>query len=85
MGAVELLEPLDPESAVGRFLQRRGQALHHVAYRTDDLKRDLARLEADGVRLIDRTPRAGARGHPVAFLHPSGTGGVLVELIERPA
>ena len=85
IGAVELLEPLGPHTTVGRFLQRQGQGLHHVAYRTHDLESDLARLDAEGVPLIDRTPRRGARGHRVAFLHPSGTGGVLVELVERPA
>ncbi len=85
VGAVELLEPLGPETTVGRFLLRRGQALHHVAYRTDDIERDLARLEAAGLERIDPTPRAGANGHRVAFLQPSGTGGVLIELVERPA
>lgn len=85
VGAVELLEPLGPDTTVGRFLQRQGQGLHHVAYLTHDLEGDLARLDAEGVPLIDRAPRTGARGHRVAFLHPSGTGGVLVELVERPA
>jgi methylmalonyl-CoA/ethylmalonyl-CoA epimerase len=83
VGQVELLEPLGPDTTVGRFLARRGPSLHHVAYRSDDLEADLARLEADGVELIDRTPRAGARGHKVAFLHPSAGGGVLIELVER--
>ncbi|MSR19433.1 MAG: methylmalonyl-CoA epimerase [Gemmatimonadetes bacterium] len=85
VGAVELLEPLGPDTTVGRFLERHGQGLHHIAYRTQDLEGDLARLDAEGVPLIDRVPRMGARGHRVAFLHPSGTGGVLVELVERPA
>lgn len=84
VGDVELLEPLGPDTTVGRFLQRRGPSLHHVAYLSHDLEGDLARLEAEGVPLIDRVPRPGARGHRVAFLHPSGTGGVLVELVERP-
>lgn len=85
VGAVELLEPLKPDTTVGRFLDRRGQGLHHIAYRTDDLEGDLGRLEAAGMRLIDRVPRTGAQGHRVAFVHPSSTGGILVELVERPA
>ena len=83
VGAIELLEPLGPETTVGRFLARRGQALHHIAYRTDDLESELTRLEAGGVQLIDRTPRPGVNGHMVAFLHPSSTGGVLTELVQR--
>ena len=76
---VELLRPLGPETAVGRFLQRSGPGLHHVAYGTDaalDAVRDA------GFRLIDERPRAGIRNSRVAFLHPSSTGGVLTELVE---
>jgi len=80
---IELLEPLAPDTTVGRFLERRGPGLHHVAYRTDDIESELARLEAAGIRLIDREPRSGAHGHRVAFLHPSSTGGVLMELVEH--
>lgn len=80
-GRLELLEPLTPDSAVGRFLARRGPGLHHIAYRVPDLEAALARLSADGVELIDRAPRPGAHGHRVAFLHPRSTGGVLVELV----
>lgn len=83
VGSLELLEPLGPDTTVGRFLDRRGPSLHHVAYRTDDIEADLERLHADGVELIDRVPRAGAGGHRVAFLHPSAAGGVLIELVER--
>lgn len=83
VGAVELLEPLGPSTTVGRFLERRGQGLHHVAYRTADIVAELARLEAAGVPLIDRTPRPGAHGHSVAFLHPSAAGGVLIELVQH--
>lgn len=83
VGNVELLEPLGPDTTVGRFLERRGQGLHHIAYRSDDIVSDLARIEAAGLRLIDRTPREGANGHQVAFIHPSSTGGVLVELVQR--
>ncbi|HSJ09677.1 MAG TPA: methylmalonyl-CoA epimerase [Longimicrobiales bacterium] len=80
-GRLELLEPLSPDSAVGRFLARRGGGLHHIAYRVPDLEAALARLSEAGVELIDREPRAGAHGHRVAFLHPRSTGGVLVELV----
>lgn len=83
VGAIELLEPLAPETTVGRFLARRGPGLHHVAYRTEDLEGDLMRLQAAGLQLIDRVPRTGAHGHRVAFVHPSSTGGILVELVER--
>lgn len=82
VGSVELLEPLGPETTVGRFLDRRGPGLHHLAYRVPDLPRTLARLRDAGVELIDHEPRTGARGHQVAFLHPRSTGGVLVELVE---
>jgi methylmalonyl-CoA/ethylmalonyl-CoA epimerase len=81
-GSLELLEPTDPASAVARFLEKRGPGLHHVAYRVADLDAALARLAASGMELIDHTPRAGARGHRVAFLHPRSCGGVLVELVE---
>lgn len=83
VGDIELLEPLAADTTVGRFLERRGQALHHVAYRTDDLEGELARLEAAGLRLIDRSARIGAKGHLVAFIHPSSTDGILVELVQR--
>jgi methylmalonyl-CoA/ethylmalonyl-CoA epimerase len=81
-GRIELLEPASDASSVARFLARRGPGLHHIAYRVADLGAELARLEAAGVPLIDRAPRRGAHGRRVAFLHPRGTGGVLVELVE---
>jgi methylmalonyl-CoA epimerase len=79
---VELLRPLSADSPVGRFLERRGPGLHHVAYRVDDIDAALARLRAQGVRLIDEQPRVGIRGSRVAFLHPAATGAVLTELVE---
>ena len=82
-GQIELLEPLGPATPVGRFLERRGQALHHIAYRTRDLQADLDRLAAQGVELVDAAPRPGARGHLVAFLPPRSTGGILVELVQH--
>lgn len=83
VGAVELLEPTDPDTPVGRFLDRRGPGLHHVALRTPDIAADLRRLEGEGFEPIDAEPRTGAGGHRVAFLHPRGTAGVLVELVQR--
>ena len=82
IGSLELLEPLGPESTVGRFLARRGPGLHHIAYRVPNLPQALARLKAEGVRLIDDVPRPGARGHQVAFVHPRSSEGILVELVE---
>jgi methylmalonyl-CoA/ethylmalonyl-CoA epimerase len=81
---VELLRPLGPETAVGKFLERRGPGLHHVAYRVEDINAELARLADQGIELIDREPRTGIRNTRVAFLHPRATGGVLSELVEAP-
>lgn len=79
---VELLQPLTPDSAVGKFLERSGPGLHHVAYRTGDIDSALAAVRAAGLRLIDEQPRTGIRRSRVAFLHPKSTGGVLTELVE---
>jgi methylmalonyl-CoA epimerase len=81
-GHIELLEPLSPDTTVGKFLARRGPGLHHVAYRVTSIEETLQALSAAGVRLIDERPRAGIRGSQVAFLHPSATGGVLTELVQ---
>jgi methylmalonyl-CoA/ethylmalonyl-CoA epimerase len=81
-GHVELLEPLGPETAVGKFLSRRGPGLHHVAYRVEDIEETLRALAGAGLRLIDERPRTGIRGSRVAFLHPSSTGGVLTEIVQ---
>jgi methylmalonyl-CoA epimerase len=79
---LELLRPLGEDTPVGRFLASRGEGLHHVAYRVDDLDAELARLRDAGVRLIDEVARVGIRGSRVAFVHPSATGGVLTELVQ---
>ncbi|MBV8955216.1 MAG: methylmalonyl-CoA epimerase [Solirubrobacterales bacterium] len=81
-GHVELLEPLGPETGVGRFLARKGPGLHHVAYRVQDVEAALGTLSAAGLRLIDERPRGGIRGSRVAFLHPASTGGVLTEIVQ---
>ena len=79
---VELLEPDSADTPIGRFLARRGPGIHHICFSVDDLDRMLDRCRAANVRLIDETPRIGAEGKRIAFLHPSSTGGVLVELSE---
>ena len=79
---VELLRPLGPDTAVGKFLARSGPGLHHVAYGTDDIDSALAAVRDAGLALIDEQPRTGIRGSRVAFLHPKSTGGVLTELVE---
>lgn len=79
---VELLRPLAEDSAVGRFLDRNGPGLHHVAYGTDDIQAALEAARSAGLRLIDEQPRSGIRNSRVAFLHPKSTGGVLTELVE---
>jgi methylmalonyl-CoA/ethylmalonyl-CoA epimerase len=79
---VELLEAHTPDSPIGRFVARRGPGIHHVCFAVDDIDATLARCRQAGVRLIDETPRIGAEGKRIAFLHPSSTAGVLVELSE---
>jgi methylmalonyl-CoA/ethylmalonyl-CoA epimerase len=79
---VELLEADTPDSPVGRFVAKRGPGIHHVCFAVDDLDGTLARCRAAGIRLIDDTPRIGAEGKRIAFIHPGATGGVLVELTE---
>ena len=81
-GHVELLRPLGPETAVGKFLERKGPGLHHVAYAVDDIDATLEKLATAGLELIDRQPRVGIRESRVAFLHPRSTGGVLTEIVE---
>ncbi len=81
---LQLLGPTGPETTVGKFIARRGEGLHHIAYEVDDLEGTLAELKAKGVPLIDEQPRKGGRGHMVAFVHPKGNHGLLVELIQRP-
>jgi methylmalonyl-CoA/ethylmalonyl-CoA epimerase len=79
---IELLEPLSPETPVGKFLQKRGPGIHHVAIRVTDIHASLAHLKEQGIRLIDENPRVGAGGCLVAFVHPSSASGVLLELVQ---
>jgi methylmalonyl-CoA/ethylmalonyl-CoA epimerase len=83
-GHVELLQPLDAETVVGKFIERRGDGLHHVAYAVDDIDATLEQLKGSGVELIDERARVGIRGSRVAFLHPKATGSVLTEIVEPP-
>lgn len=80
---VELLEPLSPDSVVGRFLAKRGPGIHHLAVEVEDIHASLAALKSKGARLIDEKPRLGARGCLVAFIHPAATNGVLLELVQH--
>jgi len=80
---VELLEALSPDSAVAKFIEKRGPGIHHIAIEVDDIKASLADLKNKGARLIDETPRVGAGGCLVAFVHPSSANGVLLELVQH--
>jgi methylmalonyl-CoA epimerase len=82
---VELLSPLGPDTPVGKFLERKGPGLHHVAYRVDDIDAALDQLRGQGVDLIDSEPRTGIRNSRVAFVHPKATGSVLTEIVEPAA
>ena len=79
---VQLLEPLSTETPVGRFLDRNGEGLHHVAYAVASIERALDHLKAQGARLVDDEPRVGGRGFRIAFVHPGDLGGTLIELVE---
>jgi methylmalonyl-CoA/ethylmalonyl-CoA epimerase len=81
-GHVELLRPLNPDTPVGKYLDKRGPGLHHVAYAVDDIDDVLAKLKEAGIELIDSEPRVGIRESRVAFVHPRSTGGVLTEIVE---
>ena len=80
---IELLEPLSQDSPVGKFLEKRGPGIHHIAVRVTDIRASLAQLKEKGTRLIDETPRIGAGGCLVAFVHPSSANGVLLELVQH--
>jgi len=81
---LELLEPMSPDSPISKFLEKRGGGIHHIAVSVENIRAALRDLKAKGARLIDEEPRLGAAGCLVAFIHPSSTGGVLLELVEDP-
>ncbi len=82
---VQLLEPLGPDTPVGRFLERRGEGVHHVGYGVDDIGASMTALAAAGIRVLDSRPRHGSMGASIAFLHPGDVGGVLTELVQSAA
>jgi methylmalonyl-CoA/ethylmalonyl-CoA epimerase len=81
---IELLESSDPEGPIGKFIEKKGEGIHHLAFAVDDLAKALPEVEEKGVRLIDKSPRKGAEGLNIGFLHPKSTFGVLTELCEDP-
>ena len=80
---IELLESTDPEGPIGKFIEKKGEGVHHVAIATNGLQANLTELDGKGVQLIDKTPRKGAEGMTIAFLHPKSTQGILTELCEN--
>ena len=80
---IELLEPTSEDSPISKFLEKRGGGIHHIAVEVEDIKASLAKLKSQGMRLIDESPRIGAEGCLIAFVHPSSTSGVLLELIQK--
>lgn len=84
-GYVELIQPTDPDGPIARFLAKRGQGMHHVAYQVPDIERALAAVAAAGARLIDEAPRRGVHDWRIAFIHPDSCAGVLTELVEVPS
>jgi methylmalonyl-CoA/ethylmalonyl-CoA epimerase len=82
---IELLESTDPEGPIGKFIEKKGEGVHHIAFAVENLADTLREVEAKGFQLIDKHPRQGAEGLNIAFLHPKSTGGVLLELCEDPS
>ncbi len=80
---IELLESTDPEGPISKFIEKRGEGVHHIAFMVKNLEEKLTVAENEGIRLIDKTPRKGAEGLDIAFLHPKSTGGVLIEVCEE--
>lgn len=80
---IELLAATDPDSAIAKFIEKRGEGIHHVAFAVDDIYKELARLEKEGFRILNKEPKRGADNKLVAFVHPKGTHGVLVELCQE--
>ena len=85
VGYIQLLEPLSPDTPVGRFIARRGEGIHHVGYGVANIEEALATVAGTGIRLVDERPRHGSLGASIAFLHPADLGGVLTELVQSPS
>jgi methylmalonyl-CoA/ethylmalonyl-CoA epimerase len=85
VGYIQLLEPLSPDTPVGRFIARRGEGIHHVGYGVANIEEALATVAGTGIRLVDERPRHGSMGASIAFLHPADLGGVLTELVQAPS
>jgi methylmalonyl-CoA/ethylmalonyl-CoA epimerase len=85
VGYIQLLEPLSPDTPVGRFIARRGEGIHHVGYGVTNIEEALATVAGTGIRLVDERPRHGSMGASIAFLHPADLGGVLTELVQSPS
>ena len=81
-GRIELTEPTSADSPIAKFLEKRGEGIHHIAFEVEDVAKELARLKSEGVQLIDETPRLGSHNMMIAFLHPKSTNGVLIELCQ---
>ncbi|WP_044747909.1 methylmalonyl-CoA epimerase [Bacillus alveayuensis] len=81
---IELLEPTSPDSAIAKFIEKRGEGIHHIALGVDDIQGRIDELKTKGIRMIHETPKIGAGGNLVAFMHPKSTGGVLYELCQKP-
>ena len=81
---IELVQAMDEEGPIAKFIAKNGEGMHHIAYRVDDIDRTLEEMKAKGAQLIDKEARSGAGGTRIAFLHPKGTRGVLTELVEKP-
>jgi methylmalonyl-CoA/ethylmalonyl-CoA epimerase len=82
-GSVELTEATSPDSPIARFIEKRGEGVHHLSFEVDDIESELQRLQSEGFRLVDDKPRVGAGGYLIAFLHPQSTNGVLIEISQK--
>ena len=81
--SIELVEPISPQSSIAKFIEKKGEGLHHICYEVDDIEETLKKFKNKGIELIDKIPRQGAHGNKVAFVHPKGLNGVLVELKQK--
>ncbi len=82
-GGIELLEATAPDSPIARFIEKRGEGVHHLSFEVDDIEAEIARLKSEGFHMVDERPRTGAEGYRVAFLHPKSTNGVLIEISQK--